>query len=218
MSLRYYTMFRSLRDDELYALEIYDTEYDGNPVGVLAAPEPFTTGVDYDDDPMEPLKLEKGTIRLIDRGDISRSFFPADAFQCPVKLKVGNGTVVWDGYIVPSTYDQTWGNPFTEPAEVQFDVISAFGAWCGSRVTWQEGLAEINLAELMTEDLFRNMGDQTVYYPAEWMHNLNNGCYIPLALQFSLRTFATQEEVMRPDGRTVTEDVNPTWGDIISGF
>lgn len=218
MSLRYYTMFKSLRGDELYMLEIYDTEYDGNPVPVMGASEPFTTGVDYDDDPMEPLKLEKGTVRLINRGEIDYGFVPQTATQCRVQLKDYAETLLWDGYIVPSTYDQTWGNPRTEPTEVQFDVISAFGAWCGSRVTWQEGLAEINLAELMTEDLFRKMGNQTVYYPAEWKHNLNNGCYIPLALQFSLRALATQEDVMYPDGSTVTEDVNPTWGDVISEF
>lgn len=219
MSVRYYIRFLDI-DGRALRLDIGDANYQGNPVEVKGGVPPFVTRVDYDDDPLQPLRFSKGTLSIVNRGEVDSDFMPEDVLQCPVTLSEENGgRILWKGYIVPSTYDQPIVGSFAAPSVVSFEVISEAGAVAGLRAAAQT-VGMTNLASLLSGDMYRWMDEQPVTcYPAEWRSSSNAAAsHAPFGLSFSMAAFADEEEYEDEEGEVQRGYKARTFGEILEGF
>ena len=88
-----------------YRVEIGGTG--GTPL--TGAPEPFVTQEDDGGDLFTPVRLQTGTIRVIDDGSLMASIIPSNNITTQVKLKRKNSnTTVWEGYLCAAGYSQPW--------------------------------------------------------------------------------------------------------------
>lgn len=103
--------FRSLRANTLYTVSIYDDRYQGDPVQLTGAADPFVTEEDNDLDFFKPVRTQTGYLNIVDTGyDNAGNVFdwqelmPADSQDRPVVLTDSNNNTLWQGYIEPQTF------------------------------------------------------------------------------------------------------------------
>lgn len=60
--------FRSLRNNTLYTVSIYDADYTGEPIVLHGAARPFETTESDDDDILIPIRSQTGYLRIVDDG------------------------------------------------------------------------------------------------------------------------------------------------------
>ena len=103
--------FRSLRANTLYTVSIYDDRYQGDPVQLTGAADPFVTEEDNDLDFFKPVRTQTGYLNIVDTGYDNagnafdwRELMPADSQDRPVVLTDSNNNTLWQGYIEPQTF------------------------------------------------------------------------------------------------------------------
>lgn len=127
MAIHWQVKFRSLRSNELYTVNIYDSSYTGTPVQLTGAARPFETQEDNEDDFFKPVRTQSGYLRIVDTGKDNagnsfdwRNLMPQTATDRKVTLTDSNGAEKWQGYIKPQTYD---GRLYGNPQERDFPVV-----------------------------------------------------------------------------------------------
>ena len=129
MAIHWQVKFRSLRANTLYTVNIYDSSYNGTPVQLTGAGQPFETQEDDTDDMFTPVRTQSGYLRIVDDGSINwESIMPSEETSRPVTVTEGN-TELWRGYMQP----QSFSGEFMEYAQVmefplvcQLSVLSCF--------------------------------------------------------------------------------------------
>ena len=214
MSLRYYSQFTDF-SGRLLEIRIEDRDFKGEKVKVVAASTPFTTATANNDDPMSPLKYETGEIRLVNRGEFD-GFFPVSSLQCRVVLVdvYDQDRVLWEGYVVPSSYSLPVG---AYPEEVAFDVASPMKALSDFRITFQRQ-ANTCIAEVLSE-AFRHLDTSPkVYYPGNVQASTSGETSHVFQLVFSSMAFHDKGDEVGMDGEEHTVVTGVTVGEFIEDF
>lgn len=106
MAIHWQVKFRSLRDETLYTVNVYDDRYTDSPVQLTGAANPFETQEDDDDDFFTPVRRQSGYLRIVDTGEDNagntfnwRTFIPTTDTDRPVTLTNEDGTVLWMGFM-----------------------------------------------------------------------------------------------------------------------
>jgi hypothetical protein len=104
--MAYYVDFMSF-GDTAYRVEIGDTG--GTPLPLTGGPEPFVTQEDDGGDLFTPVRLQTGTIRVIDDGSLMADIIPENNTTTKVILKrKSSNTTVWEGFLCAAGYSQPW--------------------------------------------------------------------------------------------------------------
>jgi hypothetical protein len=118
MAIHWQIPFASLRTGTIYTVNVYDASYSGSPIVLKGGAAPFTTQEDGDDDPFSPIRIQTGSICIIDDGFAADGVTPFDwkqlvptvATERPVTLThVENNTTVvdWQGFIQSQDFSGT---------------------------------------------------------------------------------------------------------------
>ena len=100
MAIHWQVKFKSLRANELYTVNIYDSNYSGQPVQLMGAAQPFVTEEDIDDDMFVPVRTQSGYIRIVNDNTINwRTIIPMTDTDRPVTLTDSGGNVKWAGFM-----------------------------------------------------------------------------------------------------------------------
>jgi hypothetical protein len=123
MAIKWQIPFASLRTGTIYTVNVYDASYSGSPIVLKGGAAPFTTQEDSDDDPFSPIRIQTGTLCIIDDGYAAdgvtafnwKDFVPSVASSRPVTLThTVNKTIIvdWQGFIQSQDFSGTlYGNP-----------------------------------------------------------------------------------------------------------
>ena len=123
MAIKWQIPFASLRTGTIYTVNVYDASYSGSPIVLKGGAAPFTTQEDGDDDPFSPIRIQTGSLCIIDDGFAADGVTPFDwkqlvptvAAERPVTLThVVNGQTIvdWQGFIQSQDFSGTlYGNP-----------------------------------------------------------------------------------------------------------
>ena len=133
-----------------YRIDIYAEGYTGNPIQLMAGPQPFITDENDDKNFFAPIRSQTGTIQVCTRlsdGSILdiNDLLPADNIAHPVRLiNLSNSNAIeWQGFMSCEAFSQA----YTEVPEIfSFPVLSVL-----------EAMASVQL------DPTRSSGLQTVY-------------------------------------------------------
>lgn len=118
--------FRSL-DDIAYRVDIFEEDYEGQPVVLLGGAQPFVTQETDDDDFFLPLRTSSGYLTLvIEDASVVDDILPQRMTDRYLELTDENsGKKEWIGYISPAQYSNVWD---TTPYELQLPVLSPLAA------------------------------------------------------------------------------------------
>lgn len=120
MAIHWQVKFRSLRSNELYTVNIYDSAFSDTPVQLLGAAEPFVTQEDNSDDMFAPVRTQSGYIRIVNDGTVNwRSIIPTTDISRPVTLTDSNGNVKWQGFMQAQNFGSELYNT---PKEIEFPI------------------------------------------------------------------------------------------------
>ena len=130
MAVHWQVKFKSLRANELYTVNIYDSNYSGQPVQLIGAAEPFVTEEDTNEDMFAPVRTQSGYIRIVDDGTINwRTIIPTTDIDRPVILTDSNGNVKWQGFMQAQNFGaELYGNPQERELPIQcgLSVVSRY--------------------------------------------------------------------------------------------
>ena len=111
MAIHWQVKFRSLRDEMLYTVNIYDNSYTGDPVQLTGAEKTFETEEDDSDDFFAPIRRQSGYLRIVDTGLDNdgntfnwRNMLADTDTSRPVTLTDDNGKVRWQGFMQPQNF------------------------------------------------------------------------------------------------------------------
>lgn len=141
MAIHWIIPFRSLRAAVDYHVNIYDASYNGDPVTLKGAAQPFTTEEDGDEDFFLPVRTQTGYIRIVDDGKDAngnvladgwwKSLAPTNDTERPVTLTktvLSSQVVVWQGFMQAQDFSGELYNPTQErefPVQCCLSVLSA---------------------------------------------------------------------------------------------
>ena len=135
MAIHWQVKFKSLRAGTDYTVNIYDSDYSGNPIPLKGGAEPFVTQEDDDEDMFAPIRTQSGYIRIVDDGlDANGNTFnwknllPTTDIDRPVTLTNGNGNTLWIGFMQAQNFTGVlYGNPQERefPVQCPLTVLSA---------------------------------------------------------------------------------------------
>ena len=174
MAIHWQVKFKSLRQGEVYTVNIYDSSYYGTPVQLKGAEEPLVTQEDEDDDWFLPVRTQSGYIRIVDDGkDVNGStltssdswnkIIPAGDRSRKVTLTDSSGNVKWQGYIQPQTFS---GRIYECVQEREFPIQCGLSVLKGVTPTVQSGL--VTFAELLYNILYQSgLSFYYIYFSGE---------------------------------------------------
>lgn len=127
MAIHWQIKFKSLRNNTLYTVNIYDASYSGDPIQLKGGAQPFSTQEDDSDDMFTPIRTQSGYLRIVDDGKDAngaawnwKTLLPSTDTDRPVTLTDGNGAVVWQGFMQSQNFGGVlYGNPQEREFPVQ---------------------------------------------------------------------------------------------------
>ena len=147
MAIHWQVKFKSLRAEEIYTVNIYDSTYSGTPLQLIGGAEPFTTQEDDDDDVFTPVRTQSGYIRIVDDGSVNwRDIIPTTDVDRPVTLTDSNGNVKWQGYMQAQDFGTEL---YAVPKEISFPVQCAMSTLSRIDVDIDEYIGLANFAAIL---------------------------------------------------------------------
>lgn len=141
MAIHWQIKFRSLRNNTLYTVNIYDSSYSGNPVQLKGGAQPFTTQESDDDDMFAPIRTHTGYLRIVDDGKDAngnawnwKSLLPSTDTDRPVTLTDGSGNIVWQGFMQSQNFG---GVLYGNPQEREFPIQCPLAILEGTDINYQ---------------------------------------------------------------------------------
>lgn len=118
--------FRSL-DDIAYRVDIFEENYEGQPVVLLGGAHPFVTQETEDEDIFLPLRTSSGYLTLvIEDASVVDDILPQRMTDRYVELiDESNNQTKWIGYVSPAQYSNVWN---CTPFEMQLPLLSPLAA------------------------------------------------------------------------------------------
>ena len=152
MAIHWQIKFRSLRNNTLYTVNIYDSSYSDNPVQLKGGAQPFTTQESDDDDMFAPIRTHTGYLRIVDDGKDAngntwnwKSLLPSTDTDRPVTLTDGSGNIVWQGFMQSQNFG---GVLYGNPQEREFPIQCPLTILEGTDINYQHTEIE-NFAYLL---------------------------------------------------------------------
>ena len=199
--MAYYVDFMSF-GGTAYRVEIGAAN--GDPL--TGAPEPFVTQEDDGGDLFTPVRLQTGTIRVIDNGSLMASIIPTNNTTTSVKLKrKSSNTTVWEGYLCAAGYSQPWdGNMKMIELPVQSVLSSLYDA----------SIDTLYVGQLMSFSDIINAGLTSIGYSlhAASVADDCNGAWMSAKVNASV--FFSKEEISN-QGNRQTAYFGKSYGEII---
>ena len=114
MAIHWQVTFKTLRGGKVLTASVYDSTYSGNPIPLKGGEEPFVTEENDDDDPFKPIRIQTGSLNIIDDGyDANGNAFnwrdlqPRSDYDRPVVLRDGNNNIIWQGFLQAQNFSGT---------------------------------------------------------------------------------------------------------------
>ena len=152
MAIHWQIKFKSLRNDTLYTVNIYDASFSGTPIQLKGGAQPFTTQESDDDDMFIPIRTHTGYLRIVDDGKDAdgnawnwKTLLPSTDTDRPVTLTDGNGAVVWQGFMQSQNFG---GVLYGNPQEREFPIQCPLAVLEGTDINYQHTEIE-NFAYLL---------------------------------------------------------------------
>ena len=125
--------FRSL-GNTAYRVDIFEEDYEGEPVVLLGGAQPFVTQEDNDSDLFLPVRTSSGYLNIIvEDYALVDSIVANDTHDRYVELiDESANKCVWNGYLSPVEYSGEWNRP---PFEISLPLLSPIAA--ASETTYQ---------------------------------------------------------------------------------
>lgn len=160
MAVRWTVSFRSV-SDKSYLVKIYDSSYEGEPVALEPADEPFSLA-EGGDSLFMPVSTESGYLRVIDNGDLD-GIMPMSSMERRVELYRGSA-LIWMGYMAPQAYDGTWE---PAPSVREMPVVNALSAM--ESVTIGESASDFTSVAGLLNDALAAVGltPGNIYLPVQ---------------------------------------------------
>lgn len=142
MAIHWQIQFRSLRANTLYAANVYDASYSGDPVQLTGAAQPFETQEDDSDDLFQAVRTQSGYLRIVDTGKDNagndfdwRDMLPSSDTDRPVTLTHGDNVVDWVGFIQPTNFGV---GVYSNPQEVEFPLQCPIKIMEGNDINYRQ--------------------------------------------------------------------------------
>ena len=136
MAIHWKIIFKPIRTDDTYTVNIYDAGYSGAAVPLKGGAQPFTTQEDDDDDMFVPIRTQTGYLRIVDDGKDAdgnawnwKTLLPTTDTDRPVTLTNSNGDVLWQGFMQARNFGGVlYGNPQERefPVQCALTVLEGF--------------------------------------------------------------------------------------------
>jgi hypothetical protein len=114
MAIHWQVTFKTLRGGKVLTASVYDSTYSGNPIPLKGGAEPFVTEENDDDDPFKAIRIQTGSLNIIDDGyDANGNAFnwrdlqPRSDHDRPVILRDENNVILWQGFLQPQNFSGT---------------------------------------------------------------------------------------------------------------
>jgi hypothetical protein len=114
MAIHWQVTFKTLRGGKTLTASVYDSTYSGNPIPLKGGEEPFVTEENDDDDPFKAIRIQTGSLNIIDDGyDANGNAFnwrdlqPKSNYDRPVILRDENNVILWQGFLQPQNFSGT---------------------------------------------------------------------------------------------------------------
>lgn len=143
MAVHWTIPFRSLRTNNLYTVNIYDSTYSGNPIPLKGGAQPFSTQEADDEDGFIPIRTQSGYLRIVDddyAADGTTQFnwkqlLPSTDTDRPVTLTNYEGDILWQGFMQAQNFS---GALYGNPQEREFPVQCALTVLEGTDINYQQ--------------------------------------------------------------------------------
>ena len=124
--LHYRCDFQS-KDSYYYSVYIFEQDYDGDTVDLIAADAPFETQEDDDDDVFKPIRAQTGYLRVVDTdGTLLEQLMPVNNTEKMVQLVSWiEQKIKWQGFLQSQAFSQPWDG---QKRVLEFPVKSFLGA------------------------------------------------------------------------------------------
>ena len=132
MAVRWTITFKTIKD-RTGLVKVYDSSYSGDPIALTPAVNPFYVS-QRQSELITPVMSDSGYLRVIDNGiatEYIEDIHPLAALDRKVEFFVDN-TLVWCGYISPSTFSVPWE---PAPREVEFPLVGALDVLASATIT-----------------------------------------------------------------------------------
>ena len=114
MAIHWQVTFVTLRGGKTLTASVYDNTYSGDPIPLKGGGEPFSTEEDDDDDPFAAIRIQTGSLRIVDDGyDANGGSFnwrdlqPRSDYDRPVILTDEDDNVLWQGFLQAQNFSGT---------------------------------------------------------------------------------------------------------------
>lgn len=199
--MAYYVDFMSF-GGTAYRVEIGDTG--GTPLPLTGGPEPFVTQEDDGGDLFTPVRLQTGTIRVIDDGSLMADIIPENNTTTKVRLK-NSGATVWEGYLCAAGYSQPWdGNLNMIELPVQ-SVLSSL---------YDVSIDTLYLGQLMSFSDIINAGIESIGYSLHVASTADDCSGAWMSAKVNASVFFSKEEISN-GGYRQTAYFGKSYGEII---
>ena len=129
MAIHWQVTFKTLRGGKTLTASVYDNTYSGNPIPLKGGAEPFVTDENDDDDPFKAIRVQTGSLRIVDDGKDAngntfnwRDLQPRSDHDRPVILRDENNVILWQGFLQAQNFS---GTLYEETQEREFPIQCA---------------------------------------------------------------------------------------------
>ena len=114
MAIHWQVTFVTLRGGKTLTASVYDNTYSGDPIPLKGGGEPFSTEEDDDDDPFAAIRIQTGSLKIVDDGyDANGGSFnwrdlqPRSDYDRPVILTDEDDNILWQGFLQAQNFSGT---------------------------------------------------------------------------------------------------------------
>ena len=114
MAIHWQVTFMTLRGGKTLTASVYDNTYSGDPIPLKGGGEPFSTEEDDDDDPFAAIRIQTGSLKIVDDGyDANGGSFnwrdlqPRSDYDRPVILTDEDDNILWQGFLQAQNFSGT---------------------------------------------------------------------------------------------------------------
>ena len=129
MAIHWQVKFKTLRGGKTLTASVYDNLYSGEPIALKGGAEPFVTDENDDDDPFKVIRVQTGSLRIVDDGKDAngntfnwRDLQPRSDHDRPVILRDENNVILWQGFLQAQNFS---GTLYEETQEREFPIQCA---------------------------------------------------------------------------------------------